>query len=101
MGDLRNKMAKLARDERHRLHMLKHYPPKPPPPPPTCRCGLTGQETKLWGFSGYKNSRLNGLFCMVCMPTCHKMELIDIWITQGIKYDADEHGEGGGPTGLK
>jgi hypothetical protein len=93
MGDLRNKVAKQIRDERHRQYMARKYPPKPPPPPVTCRCGLTWQETTLYGFSGYKNSHLNGLFCMVCMPTCHKMEFIDIMVTQGIPYDAEEHGE--------
>lgn len=95
MGDLRNKMAKLARDERHRQFMLRKYPPKPPAPPPTCRCGLTWQETTLYGWSSPKLSKrhLNGLWCLVCMPHEVQMELIDIMVRQGIPYDAEEHGD--------
>lgn len=36
MGDLRNKMWKLERDELHRQWLAKHCPPTPPAPPITC-----------------------------------------------------------------
>jgi hypothetical protein len=95
MGDLRNKISKQIRDERHRQYMARKYPPKPAPPPATCRCGLTWQETTLYGWSETKLSRrhLNGLWCLVCMPTELKMEFIDIMVTQGIPYDYVEDGE--------
>lgn len=95
MGDLRNKVAKQIRDERHRQFMLRKYPPKPPARPPTCRCGLTSEETKLYAYSSPMLSKrhLNGLWCLVCAPHEVKMEWIDIMVTQGIRYDAGEHGD--------
>ena len=33
MGDLRNKIAKLERDEAHGQFMALRHPKKPPPPP--------------------------------------------------------------------
>jgi hypothetical protein len=95
MGDYRNKAAKDAYWAAIREMQARKFPLKPAPPPATCRCGLTWQETTLYGWSETKLSRrhLNGLWCLVCMPTELKMELIDIMVTQGISYDAGEHGE--------
>jgi hypothetical protein len=94
IGDLRNKYAKIERDERHRAYLARRYPPKPKVEP-TCRCGLTWHQTTLYSHTEVKLSRrhLNGLWCTVCMPHEVKMELIDIMITQGIKYDPEEHGD--------
>jgi hypothetical protein len=50
MGDLRNKIAKLERDEAHGQFMALRHPKKPPPPPPIrCQCGLTVHEVPaMW-----------------------------------------------------
>ena len=62
MGDLRNKWAKDARDERHRQWMAKHRPASgPPPPPPRCGCGAlaTFMASGLWDTFAY---------CPSCLP---------------------------------
>lgn len=68
MGDLRNKLAKQIRDERHRQFMARHYPPKPPPKPLTCLCGFTSEDTKLWGVSDPRLYGKAGVYCAACLP---------------------------------
>jgi len=94
MGDLRNKFAKRAywdavQEMQRRLH------PPTPKGDPTCLCGLTWRDTTLYGWSETKLSRrhLSGLWCLICMPTELKMELISHMIKDGIRYDAAEHGD--------
>lgn len=104
MGDIRNKIAKIAEAERVRragARWTARYGswrsgPKEDRGPCFCRgCGLTDEETTLRGYSDPRLSKrhLNGLWCIACMPTEVKMEWIDIMVTQGIRYDAEEHGD--------
>lgn len=67
MGDLRNKMAKLARDEEHRRYMAEHYPPPLAPKPAKCQCGNTHLEAHLWAWSGDRNIP-SGVYCTGCLP---------------------------------
>lgn len=69
MGDLRNKLAKQARDEAHRRHMAKHYPPKPAPPLPKCLCGLTYREVAtMWAVDLGDWPRRVDYYCPACLP---------------------------------
>lgn len=89
MGDLRNKFAKIERDEAHRAWLRKTYPAKPIPSSlyPKCQCGLTVFEARVYqcGKDGY--------FCLVCMPLKWKLELMGHMTNVGMNYDASEHGE--------
>jgi hypothetical protein len=69
IGDLRNKLAKQARDEAHRQYMAKHHPPKPAPEPPKCLCGLTCYEAPtLWAIDGGGWPRRVDYYCPACLP---------------------------------
>lgn len=66
MGDLRNKFAKIERDEAVRA-LQARMEAKPPSAPPRCRCGHTAQEKPLWAFSGDRDYA-PGYFCLACLP---------------------------------
>ena len=68
MGDLRNKMAKLARDEAHRRYMAKHFPKARggPPPPAACWCGLNSNQVEI--IARQDRNDLVAYFCRAHFP---------------------------------
>jgi hypothetical protein len=78
MGDLRNKMAKLARDERHRQYMARNYPKAHAPPhePECAGCGLKGIYNRrpdgayvsMYVISGRRRGDESKILCENCAP---------------------------------
>lgn len=68
MGDLRNKFAKIERDEAHRQFVAKHYPLAPLPKPICCQgCGATYYERDVYAVARDKWS-VAEFWCASCLP---------------------------------
>lgn len=68
MGDLRNKLRKLERDEAHREFMARLYPSAPPPLPIRCQCGLTPAEVPaMWAHQADRWPAVQ-FYCPACLP---------------------------------
>lgn len=68
MGDLRNKIAKQEREQRHREWLARHYPSTPPPKPICCQgCSQDYHQTKVYAcdLDRWKPCQF---WCEACMP---------------------------------
>jgi hypothetical protein len=92
-GDPRNKIKHLEDLARQARQFRQLQARSAARRPITCQCGNAHPETNLTAYSGYRDVKLNGVFCISCLPTEHKMELIGDMVNNGIKYDAAEHGD--------
>ena len=68
LGDLRNKFAKIARDERVKALQAALEGRKPLAELPRCRCGLTYYQVEvMWAVQADRWSPLE-VYCPTCLP---------------------------------